>query len=198
MDGWHVLGPIVGLQIQRSSLKIGPRGAAYYDPAPLLPVERLFLTPDGAMADADGARLDVHNVRHADSKNVRGTNDVSVGFTSGYATMRARFGARVGDGIAGENILVACEQPLTLNDLSDGLLIVGPDGRQLELTHVLVAHPCVEFSRWALDDPSAPTALVSKTLKFLDGGVRGFYASLETDGVTHVELGDQLLGRIMK
>jgi hypothetical protein len=190
---WQELGRVVGLQIQRSSLKVGPRGDRYFDPAPLLPVETLYVTHDGAAADALGTQLDVHNALHPESKNVGGKNDVSIGFTSHYAIMRARFGERLRDGVAGENILVACERPITLDDLAGGILIEGDDGRRLELGRVLVAHPCVEFSRFALNDPAAPAALVSETLKFLDGGVRGFYAGAELSEPARVEIGDRVL-----
>ena len=42
------LGRIVNLQIQRSSLKLGEKPNRWFDPAPLLPVAELTLTPDGA------------------------------------------------------------------------------------------------------------------------------------------------------
>jgi hypothetical protein len=189
---WRELGRIVGLQIQRSSLKVGPRGDRYFDPAPLLAVEALYVTRTGVTVDPLGAQLDVHNELHPASKNVSGKNDISIGFTSHYATMRSRFGARIRDGIAGENILVACEQPIALDDLTGGILIVGDDGRRLELGHALVAHPCVEFSRYVLDDLQAPATLVSETLKFLDGGTRGFYAVVEGSDPARVAIGDRV------
>lgn len=196
-DDWRELGRIVRLQIQRGSLKLGPRGDRdrYYDPAPLLPLDALYIAPDGAAADPAGATLDVHNARHPDSKNAAGKNDVSFGFTGHYAAMRARYGAHLTDGIAGENILVACDGPLTLADLAGGLLILGADGRRLELGNVLVAHPCVEFSRFALADPQAPATLVSETLKFLDAGLRGFYAGAESEEPARVEVGDRVYAR---
>jgi hypothetical protein len=189
---WQELGRIVGLQIQRSSLKVGPRGDRYFDPAPLLPVDALYVTSAGVTADPLSTQVDVHNELHPESKNVSGKNDISIGFTSHYATMRARFGARVRDGIAGENILVDCERSITLNDLAGGILILGDDGRRLELGSALVAHPCVEFSRFVLDDPRAPSALVSETLKFLDGGVRGFYAAVAVSQPARIAIGDRV------
>jgi hypothetical protein len=49
------IGLIKHVQLQRSSLKQGQRPQRYYDPAPLLVVERLLLAPGGVSAvSADG------------------------------------------------------------------------------------------------------------------------------------------------
>src|SRR5256885_7832965 len=48
------VGEIVRLQIQRSSLKTGEKPNRRYDPTPLLTVERLPLTPRGALGPSDG------------------------------------------------------------------------------------------------------------------------------------------------
>ena len=48
------VGAIVRLQIQRSSLKTGEKPHRRYDPAPLLSVERLAVTPDGVLGLSDG------------------------------------------------------------------------------------------------------------------------------------------------
>ena len=195
MSDWIDLGRIVRLQLQRDSLKAGPPGGRWYDPAPLLSVDALYVTADGVALDPTGAPLDVHHARHPQSKNRRGINGVSVCFTSHYARMRERFGAHVTDGIAGENILVESDRHLTLDDFAGGLLLEGGDGRRLELTRVSVAHPCVEFSRFVLGDRLARPALVSETLKFLDGGLRGFYAAVDGVEPWAVRVGDRLLRR---
>ncbi len=102
------LGPIVRLQIQRASLKLGEKPNRTYDPAALLEVDALTLTPAGAVALLpDGsALLDVHHTAHPRSRNSDGVNDLSVGFTGHYARMRANYGPHLSDGCAGENILV--------------------------------------------------------------------------------------------
>ena len=185
------IGRIVRLQIQRESLKRGLPRARYYDPGPLLPVERLLLTRDGVAAiGPDGAeQIDVHNGRHPESKR-RSENPVSIGFSTHYAAMRERFGAHLSDGIAGENILVETDRPLTLDDIGNGIVILGSDGRRIELSSISVAHPCVEFSRFALGDPRGEPLIVSEALRFLDNGVRGFYACVEADGRFEARHGD--------
>ena len=44
---------------------------------------------------------------------------------------------------------------------------------------MIVAAPCVEFSRFALQFPDGkrPDATVTEVLRFLDAGMRGFYAT---------------------
>jgi hypothetical protein len=189
---WRELGRVVRLQIQRSSLKLGERPHKYFDPAPLLEVPELWLTADGVAADAQGGTLDVHNAGHPASKNVRGINDISVGFTAGYARMRARFGPTISEGIAGENILVACDTLPTLDELQHGLRLVSADGGCIALGETSVAHPCVEFSRFALGDREAAPALVSETLRFLDDGTRGFYVTVDLSEPRRVAVGDRL------
>jgi hypothetical protein len=62
--------------------------------------------------------------------------------------------------------------------------------RQLELRPVLVAAPCVEFSRYALrfPDDARADATVTEALRFLDAGMRGFYATYEGEPAV-VEVG---------
>ena len=102
------LGRITRLQIQRSSLKRGQKPNRVFDPAPLLEVSALTLSASGAVALLpDGsALLDVHHALHPLTRNSDGVNDLSVGFTGHYARMRERYGDRLVDGCAGENILV--------------------------------------------------------------------------------------------
>jgi len=196
MTDWRELGTICRVQIQRSSLKIGPPKGRYFDPSPLLETTAIAVTADGVTLRAgDETTLDVHNARHPESKNLNGVNDISIGFTGHYDLIRARFGGQITNGIAGENILVERAEQVTLDEIGGGLLIVTADGRRIELGGVRVAHPCVEFSRFVMGDPLAPSLAVSETLKFLDGGVRGFYVGVN-DGVdAWVTPGDQLFGR---
>ena len=177
----HEIGRVKLLQIQRASLKAGERPHRYYDPAPLLAVEQLLLTPNGCVgALPDGERqIDVHHAGHPESKNRRGLNGISIGFTGHYRRMREQFGEHLADGVAGENILIEAEQSFALDDLGDAIVIRCADGSFAHLGDLLVAAPCVEFSRFAHlgGDPLTSDELRA-TLQFLDNGRRGFYARL--------------------
>jgi hypothetical protein len=72
----ELLGKIVRLQIQRSTLKPGERPYRWYDPAPLLDVPALAVEPSGVFGLTDsGERIvDVHNVEHPKSQNSGGMN----------------------------------------------------------------------------------------------------------------------------
>ena len=113
------------------------------------------------------------------SKNRGGENGISLGFTTHYLAMRQRFGQHLCDGIAGENILIEVDRQFPLEDLAGGVVVEGASGRRLELRPVIVAAPCVEFARYALrfPDDNRPDATVTEALRFLDAGLRGFYAT---------------------
>ena len=56
---------------------------------------------------AHGERIpDAHHQDHQASKNVRGRNGISIGFTAHYAAMRARFGEHLENGLAGRDTSV--------------------------------------------------------------------------------------------
>src|SRR3954467_11681800 len=102
----RTIGTITRLQIQRSSLKHGEKPTRLYDPAPLLSVPVLNVTPDGALGSGpdDTWIVDVHHRAHPATKNDDGLHGISLGFTSHYDAMRAHFGQRIETGCAGENI----------------------------------------------------------------------------------------------
>ncbi len=197
------IGTIVRLQIQRSTLKTGEKPDRVYDPAPILPVDRLVVSPDGVLGGTGGTGgegnvgwlVDVHHRSHPFTKNEDGLHGVSVGFTSHYALMRDRFGERITPGCAGENILVEADRRLALADLEGGLTVLGQDGReQVRLRVLQVAHPCRPFTGWALRGGSGTRveAEVFKShLQFLDDGMRGFYCV--GDGAGVVSVGDRLV-----
>ncbi len=176
----ELIGRVVRLQVQESSLKAGGQPRRWYDPAPIRAVPSLTLDAQGVVGKIAGGEtiLDVHNATHPASKNRAGSNGISIGFTSHYAAMRARFGDHLTDGIAGENILVATDRRFTEADFAAGIQIETADGAVVRLEEVIVAEPCVEFSRYALryprDLPSDPA--VTAALNFLREGTRGFYA----------------------
>jgi hypothetical protein len=175
------IGTVVRLQIQTANLKVGERPRRY-DPAPLRSLESLEATPEGVLGQIapDAPILDVHHARHPRSKNRGGVNGVSIGFTAHYAAMRERFGEHLSDGIAGENILIATSRHWQEQDLAGSVILVGESPSPLTLGQIVVAAPCVEFSRYALRFPDdAPAdASVTQALRFLDGGRRGFYAAV--------------------
>jgi len=184
------IGLIKHVQLQRSSLKQGQRPQRYYDPAPLLLVERLLLGPDGVSAvSANGAPIiDVHHSGHPETKNRLGANGISIGFTSHYRAMRDRYGARLTDGCAGENILVESDDVWSIEELGAALVCQRADGQMVVLDGLIVAAPCVEFSRFAhLSAEPLTSDQLRTTLQFLDGGMRGFYARL-ADGQASAEI----------
>lgn len=179
----ELIGTVVRLQVQRSRLKPGPRGARVYDPAPLQPVTVLQVTPQGVVGDGI---LDVHHADHPDSR-FRGDNGLSVMTVARYAALREGYGPHLVDGIAGESLLLDTAH---LDDLSGPLLLDTGDGL-LELTGQ-VAAPCVEFTRFVLRRPLGDTGPeVRATLADLGGGARGHY--LATAGTARVTAGARLL-----
>jgi hypothetical protein len=191
MSGYREIGQIVRLQIQRQSLKRllkrqpGARRSPeqFYDPAPILAGETLWVAHSVAALERDDeVILDVHCASHPRSRNRGAGNMLSIGFTAHYDKMRERFGAHLTDGIAGENILVESDGLIGLDDLVGGLVIERENGCRLAFNEVIVAAPCVEFSRFCLGERYADPQPTSEALRFLDGGTRGFYAFI-SDGL---------------
>jgi hypothetical protein len=176
----RLIGTIVRLQVQESSLKVGDKPRRY-DPAPIRSVPAVSISSAGVLGLAENGEtiLDVHHHDHPMSKNQGGENGISLGFTGHYRAMRQRFGQHLADGIAGENILVEADRQFQVEELAAGVVVEGNSERRLELRPVIVAAPCVEFSRYALrfPDGARPDATVTEALRFLDEGMRGFYAT---------------------
>jgi hypothetical protein len=187
----RLIGTIVRLQIQESSLKVGDKPRRY-DPAPIRSVPAISLSDAGVVGLAENGEtiVDVHHRDHPASKNRGGENGISLGFTGHYRAMRQRFGQHLTDGIAGENVLIAADRQIQVEALAAGVIVEDAAGRQLELRPVIVAAPCVEFSRYALKFPhgARPDATVTEALRFLDAGMRGFYATYEGEPAV-VEVG---------
>jgi hypothetical protein len=180
----RLIGTIVRLQVQESSLKVGDKPRRY-DPAPIQSVPALSVSSAGVVGLAKNGQsiVDVHNHDHPASKNRRGENGISIGFTGHYRVMRQRFGQHLADGIAGENILIEADRQFQEEELAGGVVVEGTGGKQLELRPVIVAAPCVEFSRYALQfpDDARPDTTVTEALRFLDAGMRGFYATYDSE-----------------
>ncbi len=187
-----ILGTVVRLQVQRSRLTPGPRSARAYDPAPLLEVSALDIGPRGVIgATPQGPVLDVHHADHPDSRNRGFRNGLSLLPRRHYTRMRQTYGPHLLDGIAGESVLLDAVGPWAETDLAAALELETTDG-WLALTQVLAAPPCVEFSRFCLDDPQADAGgqAVQAALEMLDHGLRGFYAM--TEGTGRVTVGARL------
>lgn len=186
------IGEIVRLQMQTTSLKVGDRLARRYDPSGIVVVPALEVDPGGVTGiTGAGERLDdVHHAAHARTQS-RGTNGVSFLFASHYAQMRDRFGQHLSDGIAGENILVTCDRVLHHADVADGIRIVTAHGVAVEFRRVIVAAPCVEFSRFALrfPDDQRPDRTVTDAVAYLSDGTRGYYAGYDGSPVV-IRVGD--------
>jgi len=192
------LGRVVRLQIQRSKLKLGEKPNRVYDPAPLLAVDELTVTPEGALVrSAEGGLLiDVHHPAHPETRNLDRTNDLSIGFTSHYATMRARYGQHLVDGCAGENILIETAGRVTQADIAGGLILQpASGGPPVRLQVVRHAPPCVEFSGYA--SRSREPADIKDALQFLDAGLRGYYCALGNPVPVVLTLGDEVLAQIV-
>jgi hypothetical protein len=123
-------------------------------------------------------------------------NGISIGFTAHYAAMRERFGAHLDNGAAGENVLVQTPSTSTisLEALQGGIAVRTRDSQLARLDNVLVAEPCVEFTRFALrfGDADRPGDEVTEGLRFLRGGMRGFYATFAGASVV-VRPGDAVI-----
>jgi hypothetical protein len=188
------IGEIVLLQVQRSSLKQGERNQRRYVPDPIVRVPELLITESGVVGlNGTGEIVDVHNLEHPESKNRGGENGISVGFTSHYVEMRQRFGSHLSDGIAGENLIVACDQRLYEDAFARGCTIVRADGKQIQLVDLIWAPPCVEFTRFALRFPEdqRPDLRVTEGLQTLSDGLRGFYARYAGEAKT-IAVGDRV------
>ena len=188
------LGTIVRLQLQRSDLKIGPRGRKAYEPAPIISLPAIAIDRGGVTGwDDDGqTMLDVHHCEHPSGKNHDGLHGFSVLFTPHYTAMRRRFGSHLTEGIAGESILVETDRIVSPDDLHDGLAIqAGDDLARLQVTKI--AEPCVEFTRFAIHYPPDARAdhTLTDALNFLRAGMRGFYLRYEGKPLT-VRLGDRV------
>lgn len=187
------LGRIVRLQIQLDRLKTGIDPHRVYDPAPIREVPRLWIRPEGIVAEATsgGFLIDVHHRSHPRSRNRDGENGISFGFLSACAEVRDRFGEGLWDGIAGESLLLDGPRPRP-EELQNGVLIRKATGAEWHLEKVRPAAPCAPFARFALGRPKGPvdTMEQKEALQFLMGGRRGFYAVFQGPDAVLLEPGD--------
>ncbi|MCH8341719.1 MAG: hypothetical protein IIA51_09230 [Chloroflexi bacterium] len=160
-------------------------------------MSRLLITPQGIEATTPAGErvLDIHHTAHPQTRYL-GDDDVSIGFTSHYTAMRARFGEHMLDGIAGENITVEDEDEIWLEDLGRQIAIVNQEtGRKTLLDVKDFAAPCKEFSYFAArsQHERLPAEKLKATLQFLGNGRRGFLLVLSDDQVSaEVRPGDRV------
>lgn len=188
------LGAIQLLQVQLEPLKRAEGSHRRYGTEALRRVDAFRLEPAGVVAELDGHPvLDVHHAGHPRTRQNQGLNALSLGFTSHYRAMRERFGAHLVDGAAGESLVVACEDPVTLGDLAGRVEIRSAAGSAV-LTRLRVAEPCEPFATWALgrEPGEADPQELKAGLQFLREGRRGFYATWEGPGDLLVALGDEI------
>jgi hypothetical protein len=184
----RLLGPIVLLQVQRQPLK----GSGRFDPGPILAVEEAWVGPLGLAGRHGGAWvLDAHHAAHPAGRG-GGGRPLSIGFTGHYRLMGERFG-RVPLGIGGENLVVAAEGRLRLEDLAGEVVVRGADG-DLVFGGARVAAPSLQFTSFLLGlDRVADRAEVADELVFLGEGMRGFVLGAAPGAMPRlVRLGDQV------
>ncbi len=188
----RLLGKIVRLQIQRVPLKLGEKPNRRYDPAGLLTVDRLTLTPLGALVPQPGGApvLDIHHLTHPETRSSGPESTLSFGFTPHYAAMRGRYGAHMTDGCAGENILVETDHTVLLGEVQGGLALHRAGAAPVQLGGVRIALPCREFSAYAQHGPGAKA--LKEALQFLDNGMRGYWCRLEGGADAVIAVGDEV------
>jgi hypothetical protein len=184
---------ILRLQIQTDPLKVGKAPLRRYDPSSIESVHRLDVGPSGVIGLAErlGSVLDVHHVDHPRTRDPKGRGGVTVMGTGDYTHLRERYGDHLTEGIAGESILVDAPNGLAGLDMPTEITVVTAAG-PIRLTSVVVADPCVEFSRFCLGQDPSPVVDddVRQALIDLDGGARGYRAVASDSGV--ISLGDQV------
>jgi hypothetical protein len=186
-----IIGPIIRLQIQRGALKVGEKGAKRYLTEPIQVFDRLRLSQDGVTGlEPGGETLDAHHRAHPLQKNEDGAHGVSVGFSAHYHAMQQRFGTHMALGCAGENIIVDAAQQMAPADVAAGFLILDRSGREKgRLLDLAVARPCKPFTGFALRNTPVAAEVFQDSLRFLDGGMRGYYCTWMGEPAV-VETGD--------
>ncbi len=172
------LGRVKLVQIQPSGLIIDTPSGGYYDVSRRVEVESLHITPLGISATTPEGEhvLDIHHIDHPD-KAYDNDDLVSIGFTSHYEAMRARFGEHMVDGAGGENIIIEYDEEVWLSDLGQLMAIENSETGHKTLFDVMdFAAPCEEFSHFAANSQEArlPADQLKETLQFLGKGRRGF------------------------
>jgi hypothetical protein len=191
------LGIIKLVQVQPNGLIIETPSGDFYDVSRRVEVESLLITKLGieAITPVGEHVLDIHHVNHP-GKAYDNDDLVSIGFTSHYEAMRARFGEHLVDGSAGENIIIEYNKEVWREDLGRQIAFENSKtGHRALLDFVSFAPPCEEFSHFVAQSQHErlPAEELKSTLQFLNNGRRGFLLVLSEgqDEVT-VQSGDRL------
>ena len=194
-----LLGKVKLVQVQPSGLIIETSSGYFYDASRRVEVGRILITSHGIEAILPEGEhvLDIHHIDHPD-KAYDNDDLVSIGFTSHYNAMRARFGEHMVDGIAGENIIIEYGEEVWLEDLGQQIAIENTEtGHRTLLDVICFAPPCDEFSHFAAQSQQErlPAAELKATLQFLNDGRRGFLLVLsEGQEAATVQPGDRVIG----
>ncbi len=194
------LGQVKLVQLQPTGLIIKsdktPTGY-FYDETRLVAVDRLTITSLGIEATTRTGEhvLDIHHINHP-HKEYDDDDLICIGFTAHYEAMRGRFGAHLVEGIAGENIIIQCDEEIWPEDLGQQLIIENAEtGHEMRLEMVSHANPCQEFSQFAIGNQyeKPPAAEMKAALQFLGNGRRGFLLVMQ-DGQKEavVKTGDKV------
>ena len=196
-ENMRQLGKVKLVQVQPSGLIIETPTGYFYDVSRRVEVDRLLITSLGieAITPAGEHVLDIHHINHPD-KAYDDDDLVSIGFTSHYAAMRARFGEHMVDGSAGENIIIEYADEVWTDDLGEQIVIESAEtGQKARLDFVSFAPPCEEFSHFVAKSQHErlPATKLKSTLQFLNNGRRGFLLVLSKGqkGAT-VQSGDRV------
>lgn len=195
------LGHVRLVQLQPNGLIIDtpdktPTGY-FYDATRLVQVDQLEITPLGIEAIIPGGEqvLDIDHINHPD-KAYDDDDLVCIGFTSHYDARRTHFGEHMGNGIAGENIIIEYSEEVWPDDLSQKSGIENQDnGEMANFEMVSFASPCVEFSKFCIQSQyeKIPANKIKEILKFLGNGRRGFSLVLnKLQDVITVRPGDKV------
>jgi hypothetical protein len=180
------IGEIALLQVHGDLLKHPDR----FDPAPLISVDEASVDANGMLGWTGSAWVvDVH---HQAWPGRGARRPLSIGFTSHYEKMRARF-RDVPLGAAGENIIVTSDRSRSLDSLGDRLVVRGRDG-EIALTSPQVARPCLPFTSFMMDLSRVGThEEIGEELAFLDAGTRGFIVGIDkSEEPFRIRVGDKV------
>jgi hypothetical protein len=187
------LGIIVGIFVQREPLKRGRAPLRQYCTDDILAVPAIRVDRTGVIGETADNQiiLDVHNMQHPASRDRKGTAGVSFMATGDYNWLRGRYGTHLTDGSAGCTLLLDNDAGLAGRAFPDGVTIHSTAG-QLHLDAVQAAEPCVEFCRFCLGLPPAPTVGddVRQALMDLDHGHRGYLGVATRPGL--IRVGDRV------